>query len=242
MTVKEVLALLEKNKDKRGIEHWKKYFAAKPDGGCEPWKKYYPVKLDSFGIGLTKLKSFGKKIGKNHELAAELWKENIYEAKIMSVLIEDPKLVTETQVDRQVNELGGILVHVFTTVLMHKLPFLKKKVDEWTKSKDNTIRRCGYSSLYVLAKTEDKIEDKYFESYLAIIEKNLQKEENMVKDAMNNSVLTIGMRNKSLNAKAIAVAKKVGKVDVYYGDNSCEAVDCIKHLTGERIQKSLKTK
>jgi 3-methyladenine DNA glycosylase AlkD len=225
MTVKDVLILLEKNKDSRGIENWKKEIIGN---------------TDSFGIGLTKLKALSKKIGKNHELSLELWKENNYDVKIMSILIEDPKFITETFIDERVKKLNKGFVHVFCTVLMAKLPFLKKKVDEWTKSKDDLIRRFGYASLYVLAKGGEEIEDKYFESYLDIIEKNLQKEENMVKDSMNNSILTIGMRNKNLNRKAIAVARKVGKVEVYYGDNSCEAVDCIKHLTGDRVQKSLK--
>jgi 3-methyladenine DNA glycosylase AlkD len=225
MTAKEVLAILEKNKDPRGIEHWKKY----------SFKK-----LESYGIGLTKLKALAKKIGKDHTLAGELWKVNYYDTKAMAILIEEPKLVTEAQVDTRVEELNGLLIHVFCTMLMVKLPFLKKKVDEWTKSKDDRIRRCGYTSLYVLAKSGEDIEDKYFESYLETIEKKLQKEENMVKDSMNNSIFTIGMRNKNLNRKAVAVAKKIGKVKVDYGDNSCEAIDCIKHLTGDRVQKSLK--
>jgi len=227
MTVQEVMLLLEKNKDERGIAHWKKIH---PEN-----------RMQSFGIGLTKLKTFVKKIGKNHALAGELWKVNNYEAKLTSILIEDPKQVTEAQVDKMIKEFNkGMFIHVFCTMLMAKLPFLKKKVDEWTKSKDDVIRRCGYSSLYVLGRSAEKIEDKYFEAHLAHIEKNLQKEENMVKDSMNNSIFTIGMRNKNLNTKAVAVAKKVGKVEVDYGDNSCEAIDCIKHLTGERVQKKLK--
>lgn len=227
MTVKEVLTLLEKNKDPRGLEHWKKIH---PDN-----------KMESFGIGLTKLKALVKKIGKDHTLAAELWKVNNYEAKMTAILIEDPKQVSEAQVDRQVKELGrGMFVHVFCTVLMPKLPLLKKKVDEWTKSKDDLLRRCGYYSLYALAQSKENIEDEYFESFLKIFEKNLQKEENMVKDAMNGSILTIGKRNKNLNTKAIAAAKKIGKVVVDYGDNSCQAPDCVKHLTTERLQKSFK--
>ena len=227
MTTKEVLSLLEKNKDERGIAHWKKIH---PEN-----------KMDSFGIGLTKLKALVKKIGKDHSLAAELWKVNNYEAKLTAILIEDPKQVTEAQVDKMIKKFNkGMFIHVFCTMLMVKLPFLKKKVDEWTKSKNDVIRRCGYSSLYVLARSSEKIDDRYFETHIAHIEKNLQKEENMVKDSMNNSIFTIGMRNKNLNDKAVAAAKKIGKVVVDYGDNSCEAIDCIKHLTGDRVRNKLK--
>jgi 3-methyladenine DNA glycosylase AlkD len=226
MTVQDVLELLEKNKDPRGIENWKKIGSNK---------------MNSYGIGLTKLKTLCKKIGRDHKLAAELWKINEYDVKMVSMLIDDPALVTEAQINKQVKEMGkGMFAHVFCTVLMAKLPFLKKKVDEWTKSKDDIIRRCGYLCLYVLAKKDEEMDDKYFESFLKIFEKDLQQEENMVKDAMNASILTIGMRNKNLNKKAIDAARKIGKVEVYYGDNSCQAVDCIKHLTGERIQKSFK--
>jgi len=227
MTTKEVLSLLEKNKDERGIAHWKKIH---PEN-----------KMDSFGIGLTKLKALVKKIGKDHSLAAELWKVNNYEAKLTAILIEDPKQVTEAQVDKMIKQFNkGMFIHVFCTMLMVKLPFLKKKVDEWTKSKNDVIRRCGYSSLYVLARSAEEIDDRYFETHIAHIEKNLQKEENMVKDSMNNSIFTIGMRNKNLNDKAVAAAKKIGKVVVDYGDNSCEAIDCIKHLTGDRVRNKLK--
>lgn len=226
MTTKDVINILEKNKDPRGIEHWKKITSGK---------------MDSFGIGLTKLKALSKKFGKDHALAGELWKLNNYDARIISILIEDTKLVAEEQIDKQVNELNkGMFAYVFCTVLMPKLPFLKKKVDEWTKSKDNLLRRCGYLSLYVLARADENLGDKYFESFLNIFEKKLQEEENFVKDAMNASMLTIGMRNKNLNQKTIAVAKKIGKVEVDYGDNSCQAVDVLKHLTGDRIQKRFK--
>ena len=76
----------------------------------------------------------------------------------------------------------------------------------------------------------------FFEPYLDIIEKKLQKEENFVKDGMNSALLRIGMRSRKLNRRALRIAKKIGKVEVDYGDNSCEAVDCAKHLTSPRMR------
>ena len=49
--------------------------------------------------------------------------------------------------------------------------------------------------------------------------------------------MAIGLRNVALNKRALKAAKKIGKVEVDYGDNSCQAVDVIKHLTSDRIKE-----
>lgn len=103
MTTSEVLSYLEENQDARGIAHWESH-AGKAGG------------LKSYGIGLTKLRKYAKGITKDAALAKELWKSNVYEMKIISLLVDDPKTMTLEQVERQVDELdGGYLAHVFSS-------------------------------------------------------------------------------------------------------------------------------
>ena len=85
MKTKEVLSLLDAHKDERGIAHWNKRCAK-------------GSKLKSFGIGLTKLRKLAKQIGRDHALALELWKSDFYEAKIIALLIDDPRTMTPAQV------------------------------------------------------------------------------------------------------------------------------------------------
>lgn len=65
---------------------------------------------------------------------------------------------------------------------------------------------------------------------------HLQKEENFVRDAMNNAVLGIGSRNQSVYPKALRTAQNIGRVEVDYGDNSCRALDVVKHLNSDRMK------
>lgn len=58
MTKKDVLQLLEKNKNARGLEHWKR-------SGDKNMK--------SFGLGLTQVRQLAKKVGRDHKLALDLW-------------------------------------------------------------------------------------------------------------------------------------------------------------------------
>ena len=227
MTKTEVIALLRENKNERGIASW---------------KRLGPPRMKSFGIGLTQLRKLAKTVGRDHGLAKKLWASDVYDAKVVSLLIDEPKKMTREQAERQVEELqAGMLSHVFCScdATLPKAEFAVDLAVEWAKSKDGVRRRCGYLLLYELSKDTKNpaLDDAFFETYLKRIEKRLQKEENFVKDGMNAALMGIGKRNRRLNRAAIEVAKAVGKVEVDYGDNSCEAIDVMKHLTSDHLKK-----
>lgn len=142
-----VFQLLEENKNERGISNWKKL-------GYE--------NLESFGIGLTLLKKLSKKVGKNHELALELWLENNYDIKVISILIDEPKKVAVTQIEAMVSSINmGMLTHIWVQNLFSKVSFAKELAEEWREEQNKVKRRCGYSFLYYFSK-DKKISDVYF--------------------------------------------------------------------------------
>ncbi len=224
MTKKEVYQLLQDYQNDRGMQHWAK----------NPFLDW-----TSFGIGLTQLKKIAKQIGKNHELALELWPEKNFDIKNISLLIEEPKKVDQSQIEAMVDDVSmWMLSHVFVQVLFSKVPFAKNLAEDWRQCHDDVKRRIGYSFLYYYVK-DKKVLDTYFIPILNVIANNLQSEENLVKDAMNNALLAIGSRSKDLHRLTLPIAKSLGPVKVDYGDNSCQAVDVVKHLTSDRILKKL---
>ena len=112
---------------------------------------------------------------------------------------------------------------------------------DWMDSKEDMRRRCGYLLLYELSKNaRDKaLDDRFFTGYIHRIAEAIQEEENWVKDAMNTSLMGIGKRNRKLNRAALKAARAIGPVEVDYGDNSCETIDIVKHLTSDWLQKKL---
>ena len=230
MTKQDVLTLLEENQNPKGIASWEKV-------GVPEWS--------SVGIGLTQLRKLAKKVGKDHELAQELWGSSVYEAKVIGLLIDPPKAITEAQAEAQVGEVSfWMLSHVFCScdAPLAKSPIAKDMCLKWMASDDTLRRRCGYLLLSELAKNKkDKsLDDAFFLPHVARIQADLQNEENFVRDAMNTSLFTMGQRSKALNEASIAAAKAIGPVEVDYGANSCKPVDVIHHLTGDRIQKKFK--
>ncbi|EMI44490.1 MULTISPECIES: DNA alkylation repair protein [Pirellulaceae] len=228
-TKREVLAWLKENADPRGIEHWSRR----------------SQDLTSYGIGLTRLRKYAKQIGRDHKLAQSLWKSDVYESKILGLLVDDPKKITREQAEEQVGGglSSGYLAHVFAScdATLAKTPFAFELASDWVDSKDAMRRRCGYALLYELSKKKPKgMDDDYLLDRIRHIRKTIHSEDMWVREAMNTALMGIGKRNQVLNTAAIEAAEAIGPVDIDYGDdNQCEPLDVIKHLKTDYLQKKL---
>lgn len=227
----EVIDLLESNRNEKGIQKWKLQNSL----SC-PFK--------SFGIGLSILRKLAKQIGRDHALALELWESELYDAKIIALLIDDPKQITRAQAEIQVENLDqGHLAHVFSTcgTPLAKTPFVVELAHDWMNRKDTTRRRCGYGLLYEVSKSKKKSapDDAFFLERIAHICTSFQGENNTVKALMGGALLGMGKRNAILNAAALKVARIIGPIQVGSDKNSCEPFDVVKHLTSDYIKKKL---
>lgn len=230
MNKSEILSYLKEHQDARGIEHWKQHI--EKSGG-----------LESFGIGLTKLRKFSKTIGKDAKLAQQLWQSRVYEQKIIALLIDDPKTMTVEQAESQVEQLqGGYLAHVFSScdAKLAKTPFVVELADRWMNSDDPVRQRCGYGLLYEISKDKRKSapDEGYFLAHIEHIDKNYPKQSTDALMSMAGALMGVGKRSKKLNAAALKVALKIGPID-FDPDGRCDPFDITKHLTSDYIQKKL---
>ncbi len=230
MTKTEVLEFLKREQDPRGIASWEKH--AKSSGG-----------LKSFGIGLTRLRKYAKQLGRDPKLARQLWKTKVYEARVLALLIDDPKTMTIEQAEAQVEELqGGHLAHVFSScdATLAKTPFVLELVEKWTKSKDPIRRRCGYGLLYEVSKWKKKSapDEAGFLAHVERIGKRQAKESVDVRMAMGGALMGIGTRSKKLHAATLKVAKAMGPIE-FDPTGKCDPFDVAKRLSHDLIKQRL---
>ena len=167
-----------------------------------------------------------------------------YDAKVVALLIDDPKQLSREQAETQVEELqGGMLPHVFAScdATLAKTLFAFDLARDWMESGVEIRRRCAYALLYELSKKNiDGMDDAYLLGRIKHIRETIHGEEMWVREAMNGALMGIGKRSKKLNRAAISAAKAIGPVNVDYGDdNRCEPLDVLKHLTSDYLQKKL---
>jgi len=194
----------------------------------------------SYGVGLTDLRKLAKQVGRDHELALELWASDVHEARVLGLLIDDPKQISREQAEQQVDELNEpILAHVFSScdASLAKVPFVAQLADDWIRSKDKTRRRCGYGLLSEIAadKRKSAPEDGYFLEHIERIRAKFA-DKGEVEGAY--ALLCMGKRNKKLNAAALKVAKLIGPIE-YEGDKKCDPFDVVDHLTKDHLKRRL---
>ncbi len=231
MTKTEILAWLRANRNARGVAHWK---AMEADNGG----------LASDGIGLTQLRKFAKTIQRDHRLAQSLWKTNHHEAKVLGLLLDEPKRITQEQAEAQVGAVEpGYLAHVFSScdATLAKTDFAFQLAKKWVDQSDSLKKRCGYGLVYELSKSKRDAanRDPFYHVRIDRIRKEIENADPCLKVAMGGALIGIGKRSPSLNAAAIVAAKEIGPIDFNDGDSKCEPMDVVKHLTSDGLKKRL---
>jgi 3-methyladenine DNA glycosylase AlkD len=196
---------------------------------------------NTYGVSIPVLRKMAKQIGKNHLLADKLWNSAIHEARILAPLIDPPEIVTEKQMEGWVKDFDSWDVcDQCCSNLFDKSKFAHKKAIEWSKRREEFVKRAGFVLMATLAVHDKEADNQKFLKFLPVINREATDERNFVKKAVNWALRQIGKRNSVLNKIAIQTAKKIQKID----SKSARwiASDAIRELTSEAVQKTFRRK
>ena len=195
----------------------------------------------ALGTSIPILRQLAKKIASNHQLARELWKTEIHEARILACFIDSPMQVSKAQMEDWVKDFNSWdLCDQCCNNLFAKTVFARQKAIEWMNSKEEFIKRAGFVMMAVLAVHDKKADDGLFRDFLKHIYEGASDERNFVKKAVNWALRQIGKRNLELNQEAIRTAKRIQKLDSKAA--KWIAADVLRELSDEKILKRLKLK
>jgi 3-methyladenine DNA glycosylase AlkD len=192
----------------------------------------------TLGISMKTLEPIAKRHKKDHVLALQLWDSGIHEARLLAVMIDDPKQVTEAQMEAWVNDFDSWDVcDQACNRLFDKTPFAYQKAVEWTSREATFVKRAGFVLMATRAVHDKKAPDQPFIDFLPIIEREAGDERNFVKKAVNWALRQIGKRNAPLNAVAIQTGEAIRKQDSKAA--KWVAADALRELTSAAVQGKL---
>ena len=195
----------------------------------------------AYGVSIPHLRSLAKEIGKSHELAKELWASQIHEARILATMIDEPRLVTDEQMEEWVKDFDSWdLCDQCIGNLFDKTKGAYERAILWSGREEEFVRRAGYAMMAYLAVHDKRAPDGKFLEFLSIIEQDSMDERNFVKKAVNWALRQIGKRNQYLNKAAIRSAKLIQKKDSRAA--WWIAADAFKELTSEKVLEQLSEK
>jgi 3-methyladenine DNA glycosylase AlkD len=193
---------------------------------------------NNLGISIYKLRKIAKEIGKDHELALNLWNSGIHDARLLACFIEDPAKVTSEQMDTWAKDFDSWDVcDQACTSLFDLTPLAWEKIFEWAERDEEFMKRAAFSLIAGLAVHDKDAVNEDFERFSPIIKRHAIDERNYVKKAVNWALRNIGKRNSSLNKRMIQLSNEILEVD----SKSARwiARDALRELTSEKIQKRL---
>jgi len=211
---------------------------ARPDQ-LEGMARYGMTVERRLGVSIPNLRKLAKEVGKNHNLALELWNTGIAEARIVAAMIDDPKQVTEAQMEGWVKGINSWDVCDQVCMnLFEKTPLAWKKVVDWSGRNEEFVKRSAFSLIACLAWHDKKSEDEKFIKLFPLIVQGATDERNFVKKAVNWALRNIGKRNLNLNKAAVNTAKQIQRLDSKAA--RWIASDTLRELESGAVQERLK--
>jgi 3-methyladenine DNA glycosylase AlkD len=223
MELQEIVAKLELLSTPENIEGMERF-------GITPEKTY--------AVRIPELRKIAKESGKNHELALELWELDFRETKILACMIDDPKMVSSSQLNAWVLEFDyWEICDQCCMNLFRKTSFAYDKIFEWGEHEAEFVKRAAFSLLAVMAVHDKKQPNHQFEQYYPLLISASTDNRNFVKKAVNWALRSIGKKNSSLNKSSIDLAEEILALNTK--SSKWIASNALKELKNEKVRKKL---
>ena len=196
MTAPEIIALLRARRSPDDVAGQRR-FGITPRG-------------EQLGVRSVLLRQLAREHRRDHGLALELWASGIYDARQLAALVDDPKQVTEAQMEAWAAEFDNwATVDACCMHLFRKTPWAFAKARAWSGRSEEFVRRAGFTLMATLAVHAKKEPEATFLALLPLIEAGAGDERNFVKKAVNWALRQIGKRSATLRPAAMATAEAI---------------------------------
>jgi len=183
-----------------------------------------------YGVSFADLRLLAKQIKVDQDLAVQLWATGNHDAQILATLIADPAQFDAKTLDAWSKNLENYVITDQFAGLVARTLYWQKKAEKWHKARGEWIARAGWNLIGQLALHESALPDSYFEPYLIEIEAGIHQQKNRVREAMNNALIAIGIRNAALQEKALSAAQTIGLVEIDHGETNCRTPSATEYI------------
>lgn len=221
MTLDETMKLLAS----KGTEQTRKTY--KRHGAAEPM----------FGVKVGDLKPIVKQIKGDQELAMQLYATGNSDAMYLAGLVADGSKMKRAELERWVKSATWHMISGTTVPwVAAEHPDAVEIALKWIDSPRESIAVAGWATLSNVVTTtpDENLPLKQIGALLGRIMKTIHTSPNRVRYAMNSFVICCGTYVAPLADKAMAAARKIGRVEVDMGKTDCQVPDAESYILKSR--------
>ena len=166
----------------------------------------------TLGIRIPVLRGIAKAHQNDHQLASDLWASGIHEARILASMVDDPKQVTENQMEDWVANFDSWDVCDQVCMnLFDRHPLAYEKAVEWSGREEEFVKRAGFALMAVLAWHDKTADEAAFEPFFERIQAGAWDERNFVKKAVNWALRQIAKQRPGLAGRCVQLARELAE-------------------------------
>jgi 3-methyladenine DNA glycosylase AlkD len=175
---------------------------------------------NQFGVPLGELRKVAAKIKTDHALALELWRTGNLDARLLAILVMQPKQLTRDELDRMVREAAfPQLADWLNSYVVKEHPEKEALRQLWMDDEDPWAARAGWSlTAGRVARSPEGLD---LPALLDRIESELATAAAPEQWTMNNCLATIGIHFPEYRDRALAIGEKLGVYRDYPVSKGC---------------------
>ena len=191
----------------------------------------------NWGVSVIDLREIAAQFGYDHLLALKLWNKQWRETMILATLIDEPKQVTEEQIDFWTKTFENTeIAEQASANLWVKTKFAFIKAMEWCRGKKHIIHFTGIHLIGRLALTDKSAIDEMFDPFFE--ELPTLAKDSTLNTVFYRTVLALGKRSEYLHRQTIELAQNLQMSD---SENAVkQGEELYEELTSDYFRDSIK--
>ena len=186
-----------------------------------------------FGVKIADLKPLHKKLKGDQALALQLYATGNGDAQYLAGMIADGAKLMSAQLQKWADTAGwNMIAGTIVPWVASEHPEGFALAVKWIDSKNENVAVSGWRTLGALAATvpDDQLPVKQFSALLDRVAKTMPSAPDDVRSAMNGFMIAVGTYVSPLGDRAIATARKVGRVEIDMGDTACKVPEAEAYI------------
>lgn len=178
-----------------------------------------------YGVKIGDMKPIVKRNKNNTTLALELFATGNSDAMYLAGLMVDPAKMTIPLLEQWISAASWYMISEYAVGwVAAESPYGLDMARKWIESDQELVADAGWAvwSYNLILKSDDQLDQDEIKKLLDRIENEIHQAANRVRYVMNGFVIAVGAHYEPLAENALALAGRIGKVEVYLGDTACQ--------------------
>ena len=175
----------------------------------------YGIHADhALGVAMADMKRIGARFDRSHQLAEELWSTQVYEARIVASMLDEPARVTRAQMDRWCADFDNwAICDTVCFNLFDRAPDAWTRLAPWSARPELYVKRAAFALLWSLALHDRTADDERFVAALELAEREATDDRPLVTKGIRMAIKAVGRRSPGLRDAARASAARLADLE-----------------------------